>query len=467
MTRRHRTSSRREKIHPTPEPPASARWTIWPQAQPPVCRGVLWAILILYLLAATSLALRQPIDLGKGGPDTRFSPPDESAHVAYFAEFARTHRIPRFTSGSGNYEAHQPPLYYLALTPLYLLAAPLGAAGQVIVLRLAGVVMGGLSVILLAWLSCRLFECHRHAVPLATAIGALWPARVIACTGVSNDAAVELAGIAALLVLAYVAENNLARRRSFVAGLAVGIVLLVKSSALPLVVVGGLALYLSYLRSADAETGQLAPGRPFGIAVAAFALGLVLMWGPWAARNTLTYGDPLAASVFEQIFSKDRAGPDYFISRGLTGAQYYELVVYQTGLSFLGVLGQANLYLPAGYYVLGFLWIAGAVVLAAWKYLRRDPPLTEQTLPWALLVLQLAFTVALFFRFNAVFYQAQARYFMPSTGALALYFARPWLRRAGPAWLPWAALVIYVLLALCPPLFYLLGMTSPTPPSFL
>ncbi len=464
---RRRSSSRREAVRTTPGPPAPSRWTIWPRPQPPVCRTVLWAILLLYLLAGTSLALRQPIDLGHGGPDARFSPPDESAHVAYFAEFAATHRIPRFTSGVGNYEAHQPPLYYLALTPLYLAFAPYGQATAVLALRLAGVLMGGASVVLLAALSCRLFECHRHAVPLATAIGALWPARVIACAGVGNDAAVELAALAALLVFAYVAETSLAPRRSLVAGLAVGIVVLIKSSALPLVVVGGLALYLSWLRGADPESGHLAPGRSFGIAVAAFAVGVVLMWGPWAARNTLIYGDPLAASVFEQIFGKDRAGPDYFLSHGLTGAQYYELVMYQTAMSFLGVLGQANLYLPTGYYVLGFVWVAVAVVLAAWKFVRRDPPLTEQTLPWALLVLQLAFTIALFFRFNAVFYQAQARYFMPATGAIALYFARPWLRRAGPAWLPWAALVAYVILALCPPLFYLLGMTSPIPPSFL
>jgi 4-amino-4-deoxy-L-arabinose transferase-like glycosyltransferase len=462
---RARSRRRGRTAPPAPEAQPARRLSLFPASLPPLPRASLWAVLVLYLFAATSLALRQPVDLGAGGPAARFSPPDESAHMAYFAEFAATHTLPRFTSGSGNYEAHQPPLYYLLLTPLYLAFAPLGKLAPVLALRMAGVLMGAASVVLLARLACRLFECHPQAVPLATALGGLWPARVIACAGVSNDAAVELVGLAALLVLSRLAEVNLAPRRSFAAGLAVGIVLLIKSSALPLVIVGFLALYLSWLRGSAAEDDQpAASGMPLAIAAACFLAGLMLLWGPWAARNTLIYGDPLAASVFERIFTQDRAGPEYFLRLGLTGAQYYELVMYQTALSFLGVLGQANLYLPASYYWLGFIWVAAAVVLAAVKSLRRDPPLTVQSLPWALLALQLALAVALFFRFNVVFYQAQARYFMPATGPIALYFARPWLRRAGPAWLPWTAMAVYVLLALCPPLFYLLGLAVPAPP---
>jgi hypothetical protein len=43
--------------------------------------------------------------------------------------------------------------------------------------------------------------------------------------------------------------------------------------------------------------------------------------------------------------------------------------------------------------------------------------------------------LAFFLRFNSVFYQAQARYFMPATAPIALYLARPWARRDWPRWM--------------------------------
>lgn len=384
-------------------------------------RWALAALIGVYVALAAALAFTQPMDLG-GGERTalRLSPPDESAHVAYFEELTTTWRLPLFTSGTGNYEAHQPPLYYLVLAPVYLAAAAAGKAAAVLALRLAGVVLGAVSILLVWRLALLAFAAQPLPALVATAIAVLWPARLLACASAGNDPAAELTSLLALLALCRLTQTRTARRGVFLAGLLVGLAMLVKSSALPLVLVGLLAVYLS------ARRAQV-PDRELLLASAAFLGGVVLLFGPWGVRNTVLYGDPLAVAAFERIFSQDRATPAFFLQRGFSGVQYYELVLWQTSLSFWGVPGQANLWLPDGYYLLGGAWWALTLALAMAKLLARPAPLRPWPgAAWAVLAFHLVLMAAMFLRFNAVFYQAQARYFMPATAAIGLFLARPW-----------------------------------------
>lgn len=419
-------------------------------------RWVLLSVVGVYVALAGLLALTQPMDLGTPA-QARVSPPDESAHMAYFDELTTAWRLPVFTSGTGNYEAHQPPLYYVALSPLYLVAGVAGRATAIVVLRLASVALGAVSVVLIWRLALLALPASALGAAAATVIAALWPARVVACAGVSNDPAAELSSLLALLWACRLAQDRPSARGAFLTGLLVGVAMLVKSSALPLVLVGMAALYLA-ARFSDA------PNRDLLVGLGAFLGGVVLLWGPWATRNTILYGDPMAMAVFQRIFTQDRATPEYFLQHGFTGLQYYGLVAWQTALSFWGVLGQANLWLPAWYYLLGGAWWALALGLGLAKLLVRPEalrPWPRQT--WALLALHLVLTVALFLRFNAVFYQAQARYFLPASAVLGLFLARPWIwpRRTVLAVL---GLGLFVLLALGPPLLSLAGLTSPVFP---
>jgi len=421
VSKRRKGKPEGQDDRPSPRPQTDAAPAEAPEGPARTPRWALPAIIGVYVALGVGLAFMQPMDLGDGERATmRLSPPDESAHVVYFEELTTTWRLPLFTSGTGNYEAHQPPLYYLALAPLYLAAAGVGKAAAVLALRLAGVALGAVSIVLVWRLALLAFAAQPLPAVVATAIAALWPARLLACASAGNDPAAELTSLLALLALCRLTQTRAARRDVFVAGLLVGVAMLVKSSALPLVLAGLAAVYLSGRRART-------PDRELLLAFAVFLAGVALLFGPWGVRNTVLYGDPLAAAAFERIFSQDRATPAYFLQRGFSGLQYYELVLWQTALSFWGVPGQANLWLPGGYYLLGGAWWAMAFGLAMAKLLARPAPLRPWPgAAWAVIALHLVLLAAMFLRFNAVFYQAQARYFMPATAAIGLLLARPW-----------------------------------------
>ncbi|MBC7289137.1 MAG: hypothetical protein H5T86_14085 [Armatimonadetes bacterium] len=299
----------------------------------------------------------------------------------------------------------------------------------------------------------------------------------------SNDAASELAALAALAAVFNLLRSGPATGQAFRAGLWIGLAMLVKSSTLPLLVVGLVATYLAWKRAAASEHVFLAMGG-------AMVGGFLLVWGWWGLRNTLLYGDPLAARAFQRIFGQDRATPEFFISRGLSGVQYYMLVGLQTAKSFWGVLGQANVFCPRVVYVLGAMWWAATAVLALCRGIAslagrcgdkvrqtgrpgarevqhqgsgRRPiraegrPISDPG-PWVVLGSHLFLTLALFLRFNAVFYQAQARYFLPASCSIGVFLAWPWGGLNG--WIGRVGLAWYLCLALAPPVLHALGLTT-------
>ena len=442
-----------------------AQPTLWPVSVHNRAGQAIVGAVCAHLFVAGFLALMQPMDLPLG-PVAKHSiwakavPPDESAHVAYFEELLATCRLPVLKAGVGNYEAHQPPLYYLLATPIYAVFLSFGKPVAICAVRLLNVLLGAASVLALARLSILAFPGNGWFVVFATLFGACWPARLLACAGAGNDPLVELACLIALVLLAKLVTGPLEPRAALGAGLAIGVAMLSKSSALPLVPVGLLAVYLSWKRGCLADGG--ADWRRLGIGTGALLGGFLLLWGPWAVRNVVLYGDPFAAEVFRRIFGEDRATPEYFLSRGFSGTQYFALVLYQTALSFWGVLGQANVFLPSVLYTLGFVfWGATAIVGLSGLIWRGDRPSESARPIWTLLALHGALMLAFFLRFNAEFYQAQARYFMPATAVIAFYMARPWARRDWPAWLRDLGMRLWIL-AIIPVTGYILyiGITG-------
>ena len=76
-------------------------------------RLALWAVLIVYIALAAVVVFIIPHETN--AVDVRLTPPDESAHWLYVKELATTGKLPVFGQGYGNYEAHQPPLYYASV----------------------------------------------------------------------------------------------------------------------------------------------------------------------------------------------------------------------------------------------------------------------------------------------------------------------------------------------------------------
>ncbi|MCX7838967.1 MAG: hypothetical protein N2559_05865 [Anaerolineae bacterium] len=163
-----------------------------------------YLILTLYLILATLYAIFTP----------KWQAPDEPAHFNYIRAIAETGTLPVLQFGDYDhayleqikaakfpatmsidpirYESYQPPLYYLAATPIYLAARGAGLDATVLALRLFSVVLGVL-VLLVAFRIVRAIFPDDDLLPLATVgLMATVPQHLAVSASISNDLAAEL-----------------------------------------------------------------------------------------------------------------------------------------------------------------------------------------------------------------------------------------------------------------------------------
>ena len=119
-------------------------------------RVILSIILLVYVAIAALYAIYTP----------KWQAPDEPAHFNYIRAIGDTGRLPILQFGDYDqayldqiksakfpasmpvdairYESHQPPLYYLAAAPIYLITRAGGLGVQVLALRLFSIAQGAL-----------------------------------------------------------------------------------------------------------------------------------------------------------------------------------------------------------------------------------------------------------------------------------------------------------------------------------
>lgn len=383
-------------------------------ADPRVAKYGLWVLLAAYGVLALTAALLVPHD---PTPDPRLTPPDESAHWLFVQDLAKSGKLPVFSGGSGNYEAHQPPLYYVSCVWAHWL-------GGLVAARLWSIVIGGLAL-WAAWLVAPFLVGPDPWLRVGT-VGALalLPSRVFVAASVNNDGMAELWTALALWALLRGAATGFTPRLGALAGLFVGLGLLTKTSLIVLLPVAGLALLLD----PGLKTGAW---RRVGLSALAGGGVIALVWGWWVARNLQLYGEPLATGIFQRIFLRDRATPELFLSHGMSWGGYWSLVASQAWMSVWGVFGQATVYLPRVYYQLGAtLALLGALGhVLGWATSKPEGHPGEDRRSVTLVAgALLLLTLAAFLRFNSIFYQAQARYLLPAgvvlAAALAAGFAK-------------------------------------------
>ena len=329
---------------------------------PPLKLGLI--PLALYLVLAGGAAFMVPSDYGT---DPRPTPPDEGAHLGYIASLVQQARLPVFRSQNDNYESHQPPLYYISCLPAYLIARAVfpGATADlarpgIVVLRLWSVLLSAISI-WVAWLLGRRFFGAHGLLALAPALLlALWPGRTMIVSAVTNDALADSLCLLTFYLCIVVLAEGVTPRRVLLIGVAWALALMTKSTSLALGPVVVLALVMRAV--SDERDDQAAALKQAMRWLALVAVPVVALAGWWFVRNQVLYGDPLAAKVFQELFTKDRATPDYFFKLGLSGGAYFALVVVNTALSFWGVFGQANVYQPQWFYLAGFVVWVGAVM---------------------------------------------------------------------------------------------------------
>lgn len=400
--------------------------------------------------------------------------PDEPAHYNYIRALAETGRLPVLQPGDYDqsylsqltargfpedmsvdtlrYESHQPPLYYLLATPLFMVSG-----GSLLALRMFSLVLGGAAV-LFAGLCARALFPGNPAVALAV-VGfvAFLPQHLAMMAAVNNDALAELLMALGLWML-------VRRYAGWVLGLVIGLAILTKATVY---VLAPLAVFALLLR---ARRGRWNWHEFWQLMIPALLLG-ALWWG----RNLLVYGwpDVLGLQRHAQIVVGQ--------PRSATWMQRYGAVEFaarfaQTSFhSFWGQFGWMGVPMGVRAYrflaVFSLLNVAG-IAIAFW----RRPPLSERQRDGVVILAVTALAVLLqYLGYNLEFVQHQGRYLFPALVPLALACAAGiwgWaavLENLWPVgkrmlrWLPaalapaMAVLALYALFGVVMPAFTLAG----------
>lgn len=330
--------------------------------------------------------------------------PDERYHGLYVEHLAVDNRLPVFAEhGADDYEAHQPPLYYLLGVPFFLAAGGVGV-------RLLSLLLGALSVLVVYATIKTLLPDREHISIACAAFVALLPMHIALSSSVANDILMELVfGVALLLITGMIMGARVSSLASGLLGLVLGLGLLTKTTCI-LLFPGALLAYWLMVRR-----GTLTPGlavRQVGIVLAVS----LTIGGWWLVRNTVLYGDPLAVSVFNKAFA-DTAAPEFFMRIGWTG--YLTIVAAWTFASFWGVFGHMRVFMPTWAY----LGLAGVSIVALAAGVRPVRKLRESSAVRDTLTVYgvtAALVLITFVRFNLTFFQAQGRYLYPAIIPIAL-----------------------------------------------
>ncbi|MGH9917575.1 MAG: glycosyltransferase family 39 protein, partial [Nitrososphaerales archaeon] len=159
-----------------------------------------------------------------------------------------------------------------------------------LLLRLPNVLFGAMTIIV-SYFALRLITTDPWTPALAASLVAFLPRFVFLSSFVTNDNLVDLLGaVLVFMALRYSLAPN--RRRMAAVGLAFGLLLITKLSAIPLVVI---LLLLACL-----VTGWKRRVEYLGVGVAS----TLIVSGWYFVQNTVRYGDPLALGASANYLAK-------------------------------------------------------------------------------------------------------------------------------------------------------------------
>lgn len=350
-------------------------------------RGIA-AILVLYLVLATLYNFANPL----------FEPPDEIHHYNFIRYLQQTHRLPVVDLDGPETEYHQAPLYYtiaaLLTAPLphessiapYAMRNPFWAyeIGQVgrdnknqylhdadqrfpspdaavwtMHLTRALSTVFGCGTLLLTYFLARCFVSRPMAVG-AMAVLAFMPNFLFTSSAMTNDGLTILVSTAVILHIVTTATIDAppSPRRWLGLGVLLGLALLTKVSAWPLLAVAALMVVLLAIR--------LKSWRLFFTASVILTATVGLIGGWWIVRNMVHYGDLTGlASDWATWGMRKPPTPDTYLS---------ELVSFRR--SFWVTFGYGNIPLPEWGYIPIDLFVyggSGGLILAVARF-RRVPP---------------------------------------------------------------------------------------------
>ncbi len=397
------------------------------------------SILLFYVVLGLLYAVYTP----------KWQAPDEPAHFNYIRTIAETGTLPVLQRGDYDqeylekikaakfppampidtirYESYQPPLYYLAATPVYLATRAGGLGVMVLALRLFSVALGVI-VLLVAFRIVREIFPNDDLLALTTVgLMAIVPMHIAVSASISNDLAAELA-IVLILWLAVKRIKNAVTEKRFVilGGILFGAALLTKTTAY---VPGVLLLVTSEIAGVQGSRGageSLSRITHHAIrnTLYVFALALLIA-SPMFIRGALTYGmtDPLGMARHDSVVFGQPTTAEMIARYGFNHILFDYFAV--TFKSFWAQFGWMGVLVNDRIYVLLFALTGAALLglaLYALKIFRRRELLTP-TQWWALglLTLLLVTAIADYSGYNFKFFQLQGRYLFPALIAIAFF----------------------------------------------
>lgn len=345
--------------------------------------------------------------------------PDERQHANYVRTLMDCKGFPVFRPGSPDlyetYQSHQPPLYYLLAAGWCSLTGtdPVSPEGG-FSLRLMNTVIGLLT--LLGLVAGVWAAGGNGSGAAAAAAMTLVPMSIALHSAASNDPLLICLCTWTLVFLIGGLRGGWTLKCGLAIGMCTGLALMTKTTAVALLPVTWLAAVLAWKSE----------GRPKWTAVAvAVALPLVLA-APWWARNQALYGDPLAMKAFAQAFEGSPQASAFIDAFGATG-YWLNMVLWWTARSAVGVFGYMDIFMfeelnmekSGSLYSAIFVLAAVPLVLGAVS-VAKAAKASKEIRNTALVATVFGVIVALLFlRFNAQYFQGQARYLYPALAVVA------------------------------------------------
>lgn len=411
-------------------------------------RILLAIILFFQLVFGILYAVRTP----------HWQAPDEPAHYNYIRVLAETGTFPVLQQGdydqaylekiksekfppnlsvdSIRYEAHQPPLYYLLATPVYLMARGLGL-DVVTALRLLNVAFA----LVLSIIAFRLLRYVFPAQPLLRLVGvgiiATLPMHIAMSAAINNDALAEVIVGVILLISLLRLNGRMTRTRFFiVGGLAYGTALLTKTTIYSSVVLlvaaelGYQQIFQTRQGAGVTRFGTLKPRLPAILSAGktllpllAISLALSILW---FGRNAQVYGvtDLFGWARHDAVVAGQPTTAGWIADNGLKNTVIDLFAI--SFKSFWAQFGWMGVLVSDRIYVFLFVLTAAATLGALGFIVRlwRAPSSfnSETRWTWLLLGIQLLLAVAADAYYNLKFFQPQGRYLFPALIPIAAFW---------------------------------------------
>jgi 4-amino-4-deoxy-L-arabinose transferase-like glycosyltransferase len=412
-----------------------------------------WILAAIHLALAAAYAFVTPYREGgrlfhQGGAYAAdVGAPDERQHANYVGRVAEGQGLPVFDPEAPNlyetYQSHQPPLYYLLAAPVAMAAGQVEHLATGRALRLLNCLIGAVGVLGVYFFAYWGFR-SRGAALAAGAFASLLPMHLALSGAVSNDPLLFALCSWTMAVAALACRQGWTLPRGLAVGLLMGLAFLTKTTSVALWPAVALGYLLSRKIPREAATTPWA---------GAAALLLPLAFGaPWWLRNMSLYGDPFAMKAFTQAFTGSPQAQDFLRAFGpadywLMGGESGTGVFWWTLRSFFGAFGYMDVFLSPGLY---WSLAAATVGLALAALVKQGPKAQEEdeerpgrkavTIMGSVFLL---LVLALFLRFNAQYFQGQARYLFPAIAPIAAAIGLGAFRLVGrrAAWVVGAVLL--------------------------